>query len=147
MSTQKKKKGAVVGQNESESANMSPGLTKGRLLVIDDDAGMQSLLADVLTSMGYSVTSFSDAIGALKLIAASEQKIDAVICDLNMPRVNGLAFMDMLAKMNVKTPVILITAFATSKTAHDAQNRGAFAYLSKPFQLSEIKELIEKAVA
>lgn len=136
-----------IGQNETVTDKLSHSSSKGRLLVIDDDMGMQSLLSDVLCGAGYSVTVFSDAVGALKLITAGDLHIDAVICDLNMPKLSGMDFLDMVAKMNLKIPVILITAFGTRKTETEARTKGAFGYLSKPFQLSEINTLIQKAVA
>lgn len=141
-----RKKSQTTGQNAPQAVKMSQGLKRGSLLVIDDDIGMQSLLSDVLCSLGHEVTSFSDAIGALKLITHSNQKIDAIICDLNMPKISGLDFLDMLKKMNSHIPLILVTAFGTSRTADQAKAKGAFAYLSKPFQLSEISDLIQKAI-
>jgi two-component system response regulator GlrR len=117
------------------------------LLVIDDDVGMRSLLTDVLNAVGYSVTAFSNATEALNLILKGSQRIDAVITDLNMPKLNGLDFLSVLATARIKIPVILITAFGTEKTERDAKARGAFGYLSKPFQLHEISALIQKAVA
>ncbi|MBI3556286.1 MAG: response regulator [Deltaproteobacteria bacterium] len=146
MNTLAAKTGDQAGQKETKTVNLSHGLTKGRLLVIDDDVGMRSLLNDVLCTSGYTVTSFSDAIGALKIVTANDQNIDAIICDLNMPRISGFDFLDMLQRMKSKIPLILITAFGTKKTEQEAQKKGAFGYLSKPFQLSEISELIQKAV-
>ena len=138
-----------TGQIEAKPAKKSQaGLTarKARLVVIEDDQGMQALLADVLRSMGYLVTTFSDATGAVKLLAAGGE-IDAVICDLNMPKLNGLDFLDVLARMRCPVPVILITAFGTDRTAEAARSKGAYAYLSKPFQLSEMSETVRRAIA
>ena len=136
-----------VGKEETESDKMSRGVTRGIVFVIDDDSGMRSLLSDVLTSFGYSVTAFPDATAALKVITANSQRIDAIISDLNMPKVSGLEFIDTLKKMNSKIPVILVTAFGNTGTAHLAREKGAFGYLSKPFPLLEIDTMIQKAMS
>lgn len=134
------------GQIEAKAAKKSQVARKARLAVVEDDPGMQALLADVLRSMGYSVATFSDATGALKHLASGGE-LDAMICDLNMPKLNGLEFLDVLSKMGCKVPVILITAFGTDKTAEAAREKGACAYLSKPFQLGEMSEAVRRAVS
>ncbi|MBI3541814.1 MAG: response regulator [Deltaproteobacteria bacterium] len=121
------------------------GATRKNLIVIDDDQGMRLLLSEVFGSLGYTVSGFSDAVGALKTVAVAEKDYDAIICDLNMPRISGLSFLSMLKKMGSTVPLILITAFGTGKIEREAKSLGAFAYLSKPFQLSELSELVRQA--
>src|SRR5689334_12845307 len=95
------------------------------LMIVDDDLGMQALLSDVMTSLGYHVTAFSEASSALHLIQSESPKIDAVICDINMPRQSGFDFLDALKKMHVLVPVILITAFGTQIRQNEAIQKGA----------------------
>jgi DNA-binding NtrC family response regulator len=141
------KKTTQSGQNGASRDEMSRDACKGRILVIDDDEGMKSLIFDLLTSLGYSVEAFSEASGALAELALHGKDVQAVVCDLNMPRITGLDVLTIMNSMGCKVPVILVTAFATPRSATEAKKKGAFAYLSKPFKFSEIRELVENALA
>lgn len=126
------------------------GVIKGRVVVVDDDQEMGSLLEDYLHNQGYSARAFSSAKSALQYIESESESdmdaIDLVISDINMPEVNGLALTEMLKKTKPEVPVILITAFGSIETAVEAMKRGAFHYVVKPFKLSEMSVNIERAL-
>lgn len=126
---------------------MKPGSGTDFILIIDDDASMQSLLSDVLSTMGYRTQTFSNAVSALNFINTSGQRVGAIICDIHMPRVNGMDFLEMLGKTGKLIPVIMITAFGSEQIARVAKSKGAYGYLSKPFQLKDVEELVRRAVA
>ena len=134
------------GDNDSGKEKTRAG-SKGRLVIVDDDAGMQSLLSEVFTSEGYSVTTFSDGPEALSKLAQPGCQVDAVVCDLNMPRMNGLDFLVLTRNFKTPPPTIIISAFGTQAVARDAFGSGAFAFLAKPFQLTTLSELIRRAVS
>ncbi|MBC7384711.1 MAG: sigma-54-dependent Fis family transcriptional regulator [Cryobacterium sp.] len=127
--------------------------TKGRILIVDDELEMRSLLDDFFTSQGYLVHSFelaSEALAALgeggKLaVTEDEGDIDAVISDIRMPQIDGLDFTQRLKVLRPEIPVILITAFGSIDTAIDAMKRGAFHYVVKPFKLAEMQVNLERA--
>src|SRR4051812_13559961 len=106
---------------------------KGKIVIVDDDQEMRSLLNDFLTNQGYAVTTFPLALEALKALSpegrlAANQPdgdIDILISDIKMPQMDGLEFADKLREVRPEIPVILITAFGSIETAIEAMKRGA----------------------
>jgi len=127
---------------------------KGRILIIDDDSEMRSLLKDFLTNQGHEVVSFGLATQALQALdpsgrLASSQpdgNIDLIISDIKIPQINGLEFTTRVKKLRPEIPVILITAFGSIETAIESMRRGAFHYVVKPFKLTEMGVNIERAL-
>lgn len=127
---------------------------KGRILIIDDDNEMRSLLEDFLTNQGHEVISFGLATQALQALDPSgrlasnqpEGNIDLIISDIKMPQIDGLEFTTRVKKLRPEIPVILITAFGSIETAIEAMRRGAFHYVVKPFKLTEMGVNIDRAL-
>ncbi|MGK5082492.1 sigma-54 dependent transcriptional regulator [Bdellovibrionota bacterium FG-1] len=127
---------------------------KGRIVIIDDDHEMRSLLEDFLSSAGYQVTSFPLATEALQALSpdgrlsasALEGEIDVIISDIKMPQMDGLEFTSRVRSLRPEIPTILITAFGSIETAIEAMKRGAFHYVVKPFKLSEMGVNVERAL-
>jgi two-component system response regulator HydG len=127
---------------------------KGRLVVVDDDKEMRSLLEDFLTTEGYQVHAFSLATDALKALSPGgslspemeDGDIDVVISDIKMPQIDGLDFTARLQTVRPELPIILITAFGSIETAIEAMRRGAFHYVVKPFKLSEMVINLDRAL-
>jgi two-component system, NtrC family, response regulator HydG len=123
---------------------MSANETKGHILVVDDHVEMVELLAAQLGDEGYSVDVATDGESAL---ARAEQTLpDAVIVDLRMEQVDGLDVLDAIRRIDTAVPVIIMTAFGEVDTAVEAIKRGAYHYITKPFQLSEILVHVERAL-
>lgn len=126
---------------------------KGRVLIVDDDRQMRSLLEDFFTNEGYRVYPFETASEALIELSAGgkhasdqdEGDIDAIISDIKMPQIDGLDFTARLQILRSEIPVILITAFGSIETAIEAMKRGAFHYVVKPFKLAEMAVNLERA--
>lgn len=129
------------------------------VLVIDDDAGMRSMVADFLRSEGHKVTESSLASEALIRINKGEfadgdkeksshlvQKLDLVISDLNMPEMTGLEFIGKFREIAPNVPIVLITAFGSIETAIEAIRKGAFDYTTKPFKLAEMSVTVARAL-
>jgi two-component system, NtrC family, response regulator HydG len=116
-----------------------------RILVVDDHVEMGRLLADQLGDAGYLVDRATGGKEALRKVRAEVP--DLVITDLRMEDVDGFDVLEGAHEVDPETPVIVMTAFGAIDTAVEAIKRGAFHYLTKPFQLSEVLVFVERALA
>jgi two-component system response regulator AtoC len=113
-----------------------------RILVVDDDEALRESLALLLAAEGYEVVTAGDANGAL---ARLEEPVDVVLCDVRMPGRDGLELLPELIRRLPGAPVLLMSAYGSGDLAVEALKRGAFDYLAKPFQPSEVLLAIKKA--
>src|ERR671914_454219 len=117
----------------------------GTILVIDDEEIMREILEALLTREGYQVRLAVDASEGLDL--ARTMPFDAVIVDMMMPGMDGMAALDELKKIDDDIPVLMITAFASVENAIAAMKRGAFDYITKPFKNDEVLVVLRNALA
>jgi nitrogen regulation protein NR(I) len=117
---------------------------KKQILVADDEANLRRLLAAQLQQDGYEVHTVAD--GREAIAALKEHHIDALITDLRMPHVDGLQLLRHCQETQPELPVILITAHGTVETAVEAMRNGAFDFISKPFDRTEMQSVVAKAV-
>jgi two-component system response regulator PilR (NtrC family) len=115
------------------------------ILIVDDELSMREFLKILLDNEGYAAQTASDAASALQLEGL--KSFDLIISDIKMPGISGLDFLDELRSKNIKTPVVLITAYASPGDAVQAMKGGAYDYITKPFKVDEIKEIISNALA
>ena len=115
-----------------------------RILVIDDEKGMRDLLEYELKNEGYAV--FTAATGQEALETIRKEKISLVISDLKMPKMDGLEVLKAVKKIDPRLEVILATGYATVETAVNAIKMGAYDFVQKPFNISEVLALVEKAL-
>ncbi len=115
-----------------------------RILVVDDMEVMRDSLEATLSRGGHVVQVRDGALAALA--AVKKQSFDLVVTDLKMPRMDGLTFLERLRSQGCETPVIMMTAYATIKTAVEAMRKGAFDYIQKPFDAEEIDLLVERTL-
>ena len=123
---------------------MSATSTKPTMLVIDDDPGSSGLLREVFGQEGYGVT--LAASGAEGLAAAAGQAFEIVLCDVQLPDIDGIEVLRRLHAMSPETTVILVTAFGTIEMAIRALDQGASDYVRKPFKIEEVRLAVERAV-
>jgi two-component system, NtrC family, response regulator GlrR len=116
-----------------------------KILVIDDDEGLLHLLKMRLSAMGFSVTSCTAGQEAVE--AAKQTTFDLAITDLRLRGENGLDVTESLLQNQPGLPVIILTAHGSIPNAVEAMQRGAFGYLTKPFDDKELKETIDKALS
>jgi len=114
------------------------------ILVLDDEFAIQQLLRMILDGEGYDVLNTDDGNVALDML--SRQRVDLVIQDLRMPKMDGLEFLKLLKQKYPNTPSIVVTAFGTFETAIEAMRLGAYTHLSKPFDTAEIRVTISRAL-
>ncbi|MBI3294556.1 MAG: sigma-54-dependent Fis family transcriptional regulator [Deltaproteobacteria bacterium] len=119
-------------------------LSRGRLMVIDDDAEMRALLSDFFTNEGYAVKTFPLATEAFEALR-SDGNYEAIVTDLRMAQMDGMQFLKSAQSIRPEIPVILITAFGSTDTAIDAMRNGAYDYIVKPFKLAEMRVIIDRA--
>jgi DNA-binding NtrC family response regulator len=114
-----------------------------KILIVDDDKNLLSVLKSVLVEEEHDVTTSSDGRSAINL--CRQKKFDLIITDLMMPGTNGLEVLREAHKIDPDTIVILITGFASLETAVQAIREGAYDYITKPFKLDEIKIIVNNA--
>lgn len=114
------------------------------ILVVDDEPSMREFLKILLKKEGYQVTTAADGSSALKL--AENEPFDLVISDIRMPGLTGLELLARLKQLRSEIAVIMITAFASPEDAVAAMKNGAFDYITKPFNVDEIKRVIRSAL-
>jgi two-component system response regulator HydG len=120
------------------------------VFVIDDDESTREVLKAFYLSLNYRVQLFACAIEALEAIhpvgLPSLPPCDLVVCDLKMPKLNGLQFLDALNKITPSPPVILLTAHGSLETSIQGRGKGAFDFLSKPINFNELSVLSDRAI-
>ena len=117
---------------------------EGTILVVENEANMRRVLTALLRRKGYNTLEAED--GEVALERLTSERVDAVLSDLKMPRMNGLELVEQMQKRFRSIPVILLTAYGTIGSAVEALKQGAFDYLTKPFDPDEIQQVISKAV-
>jgi len=115
-----------------------------RLLVVEDDAVARDLLCEILRADGFEVEAVDD--GAPAVERASQGRYDLVLSDVRMERVGGLDVLRAFTEKSAATPVILITAFGDVTGAMEAIGHGAYDYVSKPFNIEELRLTVARAL-
>lgn len=115
-----------------------------RVLIVDDDAEMRALLADVLQQEGYEVAEAKD--GAEAVLALRAKRFDVILMDKNMPGPSGLDLLPGFRRVCPQSPIIMMTAFGDVPSYMEAMEKGALEFLFKPFRMEEMKAAIAKAL-
>ncbi|MBI5553088.1 MAG: sigma-54-dependent Fis family transcriptional regulator [Desulfobacterales bacterium] len=115
-----------------------------RILVVDDEAIARENLAYVLRKEGHTVVCAQD--GAAALQALAQAAFDLVMTDLRMQHVDGMQVLAEVKKQQPSAEVIVITGYATVNTAVEAMRAGAFFYVSKPYQIEDVRMLVQQAL-
>ena len=115
-----------------------------RILVVDDELSMRELLEFMLVKRGYEVLLAANGKEALSII--DRHSYDLLLCDIRLGDMTGLDVLTASKKKNPLATAIMISAFATTETAVDAMNQGAFDYVPKPFKNEELLQTIAHAL-
>jgi DNA-binding NtrC family response regulator len=115
---------------------------KSKILVADDEKLVRWSIAQALTKEGYEVV--MAASGRETVDLASQEVFDLIITDLKMSDVDGLEVLKNLRQVQVNSKVIVITAYATESLARDSLEMGASLFISKPFDLNYMKEVVNR---
>ena len=115
-----------------------------RILLVDDDADIRETMVTLLTMNDYSVTSVADGQSAIEEV--KKEKFNIVITDLMMPKMTGIDVIKNLKAIDPDLQCIVITGYATVSTAVDAMKAGAYDYLMKPFNGTEVLMLLKRVM-
>jgi len=117
---------------------------KNSILVVDDERSMRELLDVMLSREGYEITCAESGRKAISLLETNDY--DLLLCDIKLGDISGIDVLRAAKKKNQKTVVIMISAYASTETAVEAMNEGAYDYVPKPFDNNELKETIANAL-
>lgn len=119
-------------------------MSQATILIADDEELVRRVLSDTLGELGYSVQSVED--GAQAWAHLQSATFDVALLDIRMPEQSGLDVLDRVQQQGLHTPIIIMTGQTTLDNAIEAMKRGAFDYLTKPFDLEEVKALIARTL-
>ncbi|MBX2921330.1 MAG: sigma-54-dependent Fis family transcriptional regulator [Chitinophagaceae bacterium] len=114
------------------------------ILIIDDEKAIRKTLGEILSYEGYKIDEAGDGDEGLKKFR--EKSYDVVLCDIKMPKTDGIEFLDKVREINPDIPIIMISGHGTIETAVEAVKKGAYDYISKPPDLNRLLITIRNAM-
>lgn len=114
------------------------------ILIIDDEKAIRKALTEILSAEGYKTEEAGDGEEGLRKF--KEKSYDLVLCDIKMPKIDGIEFLEKAGECNGDVPVIMISGHGNIETAVDAVKKGAFDYISKPPDLNRMLITIRNAM-
>lgn len=114
------------------------------ILIIDDEKAIRKTLSEILSYEGYKIEEAGDGEEGLRRFR--EKNYDVVLCDIKMPKLDGIEFLDKAREANPDVPVIMISGHGTIETAVEAVKKGAYDYISKPPDLNRLLITIRNAM-
>src|SRR5919205_2614172 len=114
------------------------------LLIIDDEKAIRKTLTEILSFEGYTIEEAVDGEEGLKKF--NEKSYDAVLCDIKMPKIDGLEFLQKAVEINADVPIIMISGHGTIETAVEAVKKGAYDFIQKPPDLNRLLITIRNAI-
>ncbi|MDB5206191.1 MAG: sigma-54-dependent Fis family transcriptional regulator [Flavisolibacter sp.] len=114
------------------------------LLIIDDEKAIRKTLTEILSFEGYKVEDAADGEEGLKKF--KEKTFDAVLCDIKMPKLDGLEFLQKATELNPDVPIIIISGHGNIETAVEAVKKGAYDFIQKPPDLNRLLITIRNAM-
>lgn len=121
-------------------------MSNASILLVDDDVELLKALSKVLERDGYKVVARSSATEAINDLQSTESKYDLVISDVSMPGMKGTTFLVALRTAFPKLPVVIMTAFGEWGQYADVLREGAFEYLMKPLDRTELLDCVKRAL-
>jgi len=117
---------------------------KYAVLVVDDEEPVRNLVVTLLTRLGHSCVKATDGIDALDKM--TKNKIDAIITDIKMPKMDGIKLTEEILKQYPGLPIMVMTGFTEESTAEGAISAGAWEFIQKPFSAEELSIRFNKMV-
>jgi PAS domain S-box-containing protein len=119
----------------------------GRILVVDDEEGVRTVLQRLLRRVGYEVDAVGDARTALAMLAVTPLRFDLVLSDILMPEKTGLELAAEIIDAKVPVSIVLMTGFADNATVREATETRRLPVLRKPFEVEQLAAIVEEALA
>lgn len=126
--------------------NTAANSPKPQLLIVDDDQAHMTALRHTLEDAGYGVDAFGSAIEALEALNTNDKNYDLVLTDLRMPEMDGISFLRAAQEIEPNLVCIVMTGHGAIETAIEAMKAGALDYILKPFKLSTITPVLNRAL-
>jgi DNA-binding NtrC family response regulator len=117
---------------------------KNRILVVDDEEALRTVLSTELDGEGYKVTSAADGREAINILTSNE--FDLVLLDIKMPNVDGFEVLKFSKERWPKTKIVMLTGFADLKNAIESKKLGAEDFISKPYDLVDLLTTVERVL-
>ncbi|HMH31739.1 MAG TPA: sigma-54 dependent transcriptional regulator [Puia sp.] len=114
------------------------------ILIIDDEKAIRKTLSEILSYEGYKIDEAGDGEEGLKKFR--EKEYDVILCDIKMPKIDGIEFLERAKESNADVPIIMISGHGTIETAVEAVKKGAYDYISKPPDLNRLLITIRNAM-
>ncbi len=114
------------------------------ILIIDDEKSIRKTLTEILSYEGYKVDEAADGQEGFKMF--KDKQYDAVLCDIKMPKMDGLEFLEKAREVNADIPIIMVSGHGNIDTAVDAVKKGAYDYISKPPDLNRLLITLRNAM-
>ncbi len=118
---------------------------KNRILVVDDEDALRTVLSSELEGEGYKVASASDGAEAIDILKKDE--FDLILLDIKMPNVDGFEVLKFVKETHPDTKVIMLTGFADLKNAIESKKLGAEDFVSKPYDLVDLLTTVERVLS
>lgn len=118
---------------------------ESHILIVDDESSILDMLATYFTSLSYPNHKASNAEKAIEVLN-SDKAVDLLITDIDLPGMSGLDLLKIARETRPEVPVIIITGLKTLETAIQAIRHGAQDYITKPFELGDVRKVVEKAL-
>lgn len=129
-----------------EPLSAQPAEPKGVALLVDDNERYRSMLTRYVQSLGYFCALAGDGVEAIEWLD-SHLRPDVMLCDIQMPRMNGLELLEVLQQRKSDVPVLIISGDDDRESIQRAIDLGAAGYVTKPFEIQQLRERIRDAVA
>lgn len=120
-------------------------MSKGKVLVVDDQYGIRCLLEELLGESGYEVFLAENGYEALDLI--KEKAPELVLMDMKMPGMDGIDTLIELKELGLPCKVIMMTAYGELESVQQARSLGAYGYIAKPFDIHKLSALVDAFVS
>jgi len=124
-------------------------MPKGKIMVVDDEEDVRETLRLQLESENYNVIEAGDGEEAIKLLRSEDNLTNCglILCDIRMPKVNGIEYVDYLKQQAPGIPVVVITGYPDTDLAVGLMNKGVKDYLVKPVESEKLLKIVNKLVA
>ncbi len=132
---------AMIAYPEHEHRHS--GMSAPAVLIVDDNPDIRDSLSDMLIHEGYAVESVGHGAEAIRLV--KQKRYGAAILDMQLPDLDGLSVLKVFTELDPNLPIVVITAHGTMENRSGSLTRGAFAYLTKPYDSAEVKSILRRA--
>jgi len=141
-------KEGIMGAEFTSGFFMPDHATNGRILVVDDEADIRKVVRMTLQKAGYDVLEAENGEKAIETINAGENRLllDVVICDIRMPKINGVEAIGYFRKNYPRVPLIVLTGFPDTDMATSLLRQGVVDYLVKPVEGEKLRDAVARAM-